>query len=372
MIKLIFAFGLLALVFLAGCTQSAQVQPVVCNTPYILVGTSCCLDKDGNSVCDKDEETVMPAITSSEAIEAESLNSSDEAKKVALEFAKNWERRQFADLYDVFTPELKQLKTKEEFDFIMQLYEAESSVLSVRLDKVETVSNTLAYAYFTVQGSLLQEAKLQSIDIEKDSSGWHVDSFAVYFQTDLLEACKNQVVISRESCIVELAELKNDVSYCNSASCMMKECYDLFGTPFGEREKLLFCNNCPAEIDNSKSIANQPYKQYYNFRDCFSDVAFEYDDISICNDSKDVGYCYGNLATYYKNVGMCKNESLKYDVKRNCATQIAENGAFPSFSDMCVKEGFGDKLCSTVGHADTKNDFDNVIAYFEDYVWKTT
>lgn len=48
-------FILLALVvFLVGCaTQSAQT---VCNKPYILVGNDCCLDKDDNSICDKDEQ----------------------------------------------------------------------------------------------------------------------------------------------------------------------------------------------------------------------------------------------------------------------------------------------------------------------------
>ncbi len=40
-------------VFLIGCQQ--KTQDVVCNEPYILVGTDCCLDEDGNKICDKDE-----------------------------------------------------------------------------------------------------------------------------------------------------------------------------------------------------------------------------------------------------------------------------------------------------------------------------
>lgn len=38
------------LVLLAGCTQQAT-----CNSPYILVGTECCLDANENSICDSDE-----------------------------------------------------------------------------------------------------------------------------------------------------------------------------------------------------------------------------------------------------------------------------------------------------------------------------
>lgn len=49
------------LVLLIGCSQKEQTQgnsagqPVVCNKPYILVGTGCCLDQNNNSICDKDE-----------------------------------------------------------------------------------------------------------------------------------------------------------------------------------------------------------------------------------------------------------------------------------------------------------------------------
>lgn len=38
------------LVLLTGCVQNIQ-----CNTPYIRVGAECCLDKNSNSICDKDE-----------------------------------------------------------------------------------------------------------------------------------------------------------------------------------------------------------------------------------------------------------------------------------------------------------------------------
>lgn len=41
---------LLVLIAIAGCGQK-----VVCNKPYILVGTECCLDQNNNAICDKDE-----------------------------------------------------------------------------------------------------------------------------------------------------------------------------------------------------------------------------------------------------------------------------------------------------------------------------
>ena len=36
------------LLLLSGCEQ------LVCNAPYIQVGSECCLDKDSNSICDED------------------------------------------------------------------------------------------------------------------------------------------------------------------------------------------------------------------------------------------------------------------------------------------------------------------------------
>lgn len=47
------AIFLILYLFIVGCLQQ-QAAPV-CNKPYILVGTSCCLDKNDNKICDRDE-----------------------------------------------------------------------------------------------------------------------------------------------------------------------------------------------------------------------------------------------------------------------------------------------------------------------------
>ena len=45
---------ILVLVVIGLIISSCGSKPT-CNKPYILVGNECCLDKDGNSICDKDE-----------------------------------------------------------------------------------------------------------------------------------------------------------------------------------------------------------------------------------------------------------------------------------------------------------------------------
>lgn len=38
----------------SGCTQ--QKAPIVCNKPYIIKGTECCLDQNSNNICDSEEK----------------------------------------------------------------------------------------------------------------------------------------------------------------------------------------------------------------------------------------------------------------------------------------------------------------------------
>jgi len=51
--KIITGLMIINILLISGCT--AQSEQITCNKPYILVGTSCCLDQDDNSVCDSDE-----------------------------------------------------------------------------------------------------------------------------------------------------------------------------------------------------------------------------------------------------------------------------------------------------------------------------
>ncbi|MEK6940295.1 MAG: hypothetical protein AABW49_00135 [Nanoarchaeota archaeon] len=52
----------LFVLFLLGCTTPVQDRSFVCDTPYIQVGNSCCLDVDSNSICDIDEVSDKPVI----------------------------------------------------------------------------------------------------------------------------------------------------------------------------------------------------------------------------------------------------------------------------------------------------------------------
>lgn len=56
----------LGVVLISGCTQK-QEAPVMtnlgCNRPYIKVGNDCCLDEDGDSICDRDKPVTSSSST---------------------------------------------------------------------------------------------------------------------------------------------------------------------------------------------------------------------------------------------------------------------------------------------------------------------
>ena len=64
--KIIIPFFLLIIVFLSGCIQQETRKEIVCNKPYIRVGTECCLDQNDNNICDTDEQQTTTTISSIE------------------------------------------------------------------------------------------------------------------------------------------------------------------------------------------------------------------------------------------------------------------------------------------------------------------
>ncbi len=56
--RIIFGLLVFALFLVNGCDEGQT--NVVCNSPYIKVGTECCLDQNSNNICDSDEISTQP------------------------------------------------------------------------------------------------------------------------------------------------------------------------------------------------------------------------------------------------------------------------------------------------------------------------
>src|SRR3989338_3286124 len=67
--------GIVVVLILAGCQKK-----IICKSPYLLVGQECCLDKDANGICDKDEQSAEPktvVVSKPEVIEVQKYVCSD-------------------------------------------------------------------------------------------------------------------------------------------------------------------------------------------------------------------------------------------------------------------------------------------------------
>jgi len=77
--RILITWLVLGIVLFSGCNEKQQEQiPTVCNEPYIQVGRDCCLDRDDNRVCDRDEEMIV-ATTMDESTTVEASTTVEES-----------------------------------------------------------------------------------------------------------------------------------------------------------------------------------------------------------------------------------------------------------------------------------------------------
>ena len=89
--KVLFVITLLAaVIFIAGCTGGE----VVCNDPYIQVGSECCLDQNSNNICDSDEggaaptpEPPAPTIKMSDVVDDDAVKGDANAPVTIVEWS---------------------------------------------------------------------------------------------------------------------------------------------------------------------------------------------------------------------------------------------------------------------------------------------
>ena len=94
----ILILAVVIVIFISGCIR----QEVTCNPPYIKVGSSCCLDQNNNSICDKDEKPITGKIVEKTTKQQETTSgSSKEIKRICnpnkLECNGNWIKKCSSD-----------------------------------------------------------------------------------------------------------------------------------------------------------------------------------------------------------------------------------------------------------------------------------
>lgn len=198
---LIFAVVLFLFLFLfSGCQQK-----IVCNKPYVLIGNSCCLDKNDDAICDQDQQE-------------EFLN--NEAETTALKFAREWEAKEWSSMYDLFSDDIKKLKSKERFVKTATKLSSREKPYVIRLDELKQDNEATAYAYYTK--SYTENAAIRkqpAIKVIKDKDAWKLEAFKNYFNAcDELSVgcCGNKLCENAES-----AHKSTDYLRCSS------DCFEL-------------------------------------------------------------------------------------------------------------------------------------------------
>lgn len=167
--KIIIGLILILSLVLVGC--STETQEVVCNKPYIKVGTKCCLDVNGNNICDKDEEEKSTKETISDQKE--------NAEKIAKLFLVHWERKEYGKMYDLTIGSLTRLKSKDAFSWLMG---QDDPVTALRYEGIVMKDSDTAYVQYTIVASVF-EIKAPSVGLEYINGAWKVDAFANLFSS---------------------------------------------------------------------------------------------------------------------------------------------------------------------------------------------
>jgi hypothetical protein len=240
--RIIIGLVIFCLLVLVGCSQKE-----LCKSPYFeFKSGECCLDYDNNSICDKDETLIK-----------------NEAKIVAEKFAIAWESKDYNQMYDLFTPELRKLKQKEHFINLMNYKETDDIV--IRLDYIIQEDDKKAFAYYTITGSSM-DFKSKAVELDNINGNWYMNTFYPTF----INTCGNDVCDNSES---YYDDYYSNLTFC-PIDCFSSESLLLYtksGMIIGPNEK-------GYNIKNSGHISFLGKDYYFIFKEQFD---YSYISISI-------------------------------------------------------------------------------------------
>lgn len=107
-------------------------------------------------------------------------NTKENAEAVAQKLAIELQNSNWGELYELFTPELKAMRSKEDFVIYASIKGNQLGNVYLIFDKVVVESDTEAYAYYTASSGVL-ETRIPPVHLIFTKEGWRVDVFASYF-----------------------------------------------------------------------------------------------------------------------------------------------------------------------------------------------
>jgi hypothetical protein len=254
-----FALILVLAVFLAGCTQE-----VVCDKPYIKVGTECCLDQNENNICDSDESNTKTNTPPEKSTESnlnqntltdteilsykitfkEGSSSKYSQYKVVGEIQNNKEAIDYPKIYftgydssngivctEYVYAEYKPLNKGESSPFELSFYLDDCPDLETYKIKFET----------SVEEGNINDVNITSSESTSDSTKTDKCSSMVDWT---VSGTEEQQEICYNSKYLQYSITKNNVSICDEivSEAWLGRCYANFAI---EKEDFSICDNTP-------------------------------------------------------------------------------------------------------------------------------
>jgi hypothetical protein len=333
----VLGFIILNLVLMVGCASQAPVQPaaqpaVVCNAPYILVGADCCLDKDANRICDRDEappvpnETIVP-VNATPLPEADSVSEADkrlQATNFAQKVARLWEQGAWDEMYTYLPADDKAVLTPKEFEFFMNVtsYQARAvydqkfqdelysgyyefdrrKKLSVTIDKVIMADPKTAVTLATdVKFNDVPMWDWQGFTFSWEDQQWKLNTIGVFFKgNDVDTVCPSLSYGYR--CYFEYAKAFDDFSVCGNAGYHIFDCYKHFDRDVPEDVAIGACKSY--DLGDEKDI-------------CLMNIVLNTKNSALCEEmtlSQNSFVCNGLLAGQTKNLSFCTSKIVEQDI----------------------------------------------------------
>jgi len=258
----------------------------MCAPPSSIIGNSCCIDADKDSVCDAEavaEEPVEAEAPEEPVVEArpavgEDLNSYE---SFAETFASSWDKKSYNALRNLFVKDYRLRFSQNEFGFMARKIDAQLDILQVRLIDVD--GNTAQYEV------VLPEKKVTVYANIVDESGeYKHEPFYFFGNISADAACLDDGV-----CYMSFATITGNRNYCEKAGDLKADCIEKFGVS----------KTMTQMIDECIEVS-----EYYTRADCLTQLALDENDIEPCWQAgydKQVFECMGLVAASQGDVDKC-------------------------------------------------------------------
>ncbi len=274
----VFFVAVLSLV-ITGCGQRMQ-----CPSPNVMIGDTCCLDSDGDGVCDTwedDDDEELEVVPVEPAVEVGQEQETDDYREFAQIFADTWDRKSYNALRNLFVDDVKMRLSGNEFNFLARKVDASMGITGISLESMD--GDTAVYVV-DVGG---KETHV-SADIDEADDGLRHDAFFFFNNLSADAACGDD-----GECYYSFAKISGDRNYCEDAGDFKVKCLQEFGMAESLVEK----------IDECLEIT-----EMYSRSDCLTELAVKENDIEPCWQAtfdKQRYECMGEVAAARKDVELC-------------------------------------------------------------------